>query len=819
MSRRSSAPAVPVRSRGMTSLLPAWAKTAPYRVPGAAVISWVIAGAASADVVSSGFVDLNIPSNEEGLYLNLVTGEHSTSGPVAGTDINVSSAFTLLFSAFGGDEGFVSAVNGFGGVNNLTAGSLVGPSLSFVGSTTPTYPNGGSLAWVLDSCENRVGIRFVNEATGTLHYGWIRFSIGTTFSNQPRSIVEYAYESIPNTPIAVGVGLPDCGGGGGGGCATHGACGNATEVSANTSDADCVELSATAGCSQLLLTENINWETPLWAPWQTARWVAAPGAALPVSLSGVDGSMQPQSHELRVRNLKLTNVNMDPGNCKFRFGGDTHSVEFDHASLECGYLPPAWYSPSPLTLTAAAGVGTFHSLGGNQGAATHFDVRPGATMRFLDCGDLGSGIPPQARCNFNAAGNTGLVDGGTFLLEYSNLIIRNAYGSPTAFVFRNGAHLALTGAETKLEIDSVSVEDSTISLTNACELTTDYLRTVNSHVQLDSAVIRDQLWQVGGSSTLTVTGGSTVVESGIVALLEMLSGDSLLTLSGSGGATISGLSLPSSGNATIRLTGDSQLRFGDELASGGTNPESGTIEVLNDSLLEIEQDFVLYMRNGYLKIVNSGLFVVKGRLAANGTITDTEGSGVLKVVAGGELSTWGSASSSLALDCSLEFSNFCTFNVEIDPSSGASQHLVTNAVLNIDDFVELDLDLRDDAVLPAGTKFLLVDYAADHPPGGEGEFRSHPDGSEFVLGLNTYKIRYSDPDFASDNPSVITLTVVSAPPCLGDLDGDGAVGGSDLGILLSGWGKCGSCAADLDGNGVVNAKDLAILIAAWGPCP
>lgn len=52
----------------------------------------------------------------------------------------------------------------------------------------------------------------------------------------------------------------------------------------------------------------------------------------------------------------------------------------------------------------------------------------------------------------------------------------------------------------------------------------------------------------------------------------------------------------------------------------------------------------------------------------------------------------------------------------------------------------------------------------------------------------------------------------------GDLDGDGVVGATDLGILLGSWGACprrGTCAADLDGDGAVGATDLGLLLGAW----
>jgi hypothetical protein len=49
-----------------------------------------------------------------------------------------------------------------------------------------------------------------------------------------------------------------------------------------------------------------------------------------------------------------------------------------------------------------------------------------------------------------------------------------------------------------------------------------------------------------------------------------------------------------------------------------------------------------------------------------------------------------------------------------------------------------------------------------------------------------------------------------------DLDGDGAVNGSDLAILLGDWGSDGAClAADLNGDGTIDGGDLGVLLGAW----
>jgi hypothetical protein len=57
----------------------------------------------------------------------------------------------------------------------------------------------------------------------------------------------------------------------------------------------------------------------------------------------------------------------------------------------------------------------------------------------------------------------------------------------------------------------------------------------------------------------------------------------------------------------------------------------------------------------------------------------------------------------------------------------------------------------------------------------------------------------------------------SASSCLGDFNYDGAVTGSDLGILLGDWGAQGTC-SDLDGDGRVGGQDLGLLLGSWGPC-
>ncbi len=69
---------------------------------------------------------------------------------------------------------------------------------------------------------------------------------------------------------------------------------------------------------------------------------------------------------------------------------------------------------------------------------------------------------------------------------------------------------------------------------------------------------------------------------------------------------------------------------------------------------------------------------------------------------------------------------------------------------------------------------------------------------------------------ASDHkPLYAEVTLIA---CTADFDGDGAVGATDLAILLGSWGPCDECDADLDGDGFVGAADLATLLGSWGSC-
>ncbi len=54
--------------------------------------------------------------------------------------------------------------------------------------------------------------------------------------------------------------------------------------------------------------------------------------------------------------------------------------------------------------------------------------------------------------------------------------------------------------------------------------------------------------------------------------------------------------------------------------------------------------------------------------------------------------------------------------------------------------------------------------------------------------------------------------------CIGDVNFDNAVNGTDLGVIFALWGSANQI-GDLNDDGDVGAPDLGILLASWGACP
>ena len=82
-----------------------------------------------------------------------------------------------------------------------------------------------------------------------------------------------------------------------------------------------------------------------------------------------------------------------------------------------------------------------------------------------------------------------------------------------------------------------------------------------------------------------------------------------------------------------------------------------------------------------------------------------------------------------------------------------------------------------------------------------------------TVGLSSIRFVRIVNDTEATTPEIDAVADVAPVGPVGDLDGDGAVTGADLGLLLVGWGGPGI--GDLDGDGVIGGGDLGLLLAGF----
>lgn len=169
-----------------------------FRPPAAVAFALCLAlpTAAVAEVVCMTQQNIEIPQNGEGVYVNLVTGAHAGSeGAVPGFDFdpyaaqNSDPANQLKFywgSSSNGGAGVASAGDTYA---VLAPGDTIGAASPF----TRAGFTGDTSAWQAGVEGGYLGVRFRNEATDTIDYGWVRLST-TAPLGFPATILDWCYE-------------------------------------------------------------------------------------------------------------------------------------------------------------------------------------------------------------------------------------------------------------------------------------------------------------------------------------------------------------------------------------------------------------------------------------------------------------------------------------------------------------------------------------------------------------------------------------------------------------------------------------------------
>ena len=167
---------------------------------------------ASAAAVDSGPLSIAVPFSIDGVYMNVVNGATGSSpAAVPGWDTNPyfqgtaqpATANFAVFTSATGDPQRATVGSGAGGVTVLTPGTIVNASSTFTTGQLAGAP-------FVSIGTRYYGMRFTNETTGAVNYGYVLISTSTGLPSPVTRIIRTGYcdageaitvPAVPGAPI------------------------------------------------------------------------------------------------------------------------------------------------------------------------------------------------------------------------------------------------------------------------------------------------------------------------------------------------------------------------------------------------------------------------------------------------------------------------------------------------------------------------------------------------------------------------------------------------------------------------------------------
>lgn len=142
----------------------------------------------AAIVCSSPSLALSISPTFDGTYLNLQTGVASATPEGApGWDINPYASGSQL--AFFWSASTVGGVSTGTLYNVLNSGDTIGPAQAYI-----VFNSGeNTVNWQTTQTGKYLGLRFYNENTSAINYGWMQLNTGAA-SGFPATVNQYCYD-------------------------------------------------------------------------------------------------------------------------------------------------------------------------------------------------------------------------------------------------------------------------------------------------------------------------------------------------------------------------------------------------------------------------------------------------------------------------------------------------------------------------------------------------------------------------------------------------------------------------------------------------
>lgn len=518
--------------------------------------------------------------------------------------------------------------------------------------------------------------------------------------------------------------------------------------------------------------------------WESATWVSFSEARVSAAMAGMTEFLEPvEDRGLTINNLTVTNVDLNMGNVQIKLQAPTASpnapiaITLNNGSLGGGLRTPLLWTPSPFQFNVTGD----SQIGGWNGAlrsVTSLNVASGATLRIKDSGSV-TGTTLASKLYFGELNNTAVINGGSLIIDNSAVVFgQNPHSldaNQSTMTFSNNATLRIQGPSTtpKLETDRIVLQNSTLNMANNTALK------LRNSLELDnSAAITGDGGRVNalqvivkGNSTATLehTDGDGPGDVGITTGFLKVSDGATFTLAGAGAVAVTGaVYFPISGSGTTRVTQGANLWLQNAEISLNhhgslTTEHTATTNAgvtLTTSTMSLNSGGT-FVNNGWFSMDGDSFLNVVGNATIGGTgLTEMDGNLVFAAGAPGD-----QGKSSLTTDNMLQFGMNSTLTMTLDPSARVNDFITLNGTLSISLLAKLKLDVINDQALPFDLKFKLIDYSEGQVPLNTfNRFDGLPDGAVFTKGLNSFRIDYSDENFAPGNTNVITLTTVIPEP-------------------------------------------------------
>ena len=501
-----------------------------------------------------------------------------------------------------------------------------------------------------------------------------------------------------------------------------------------------------------------NWMSGVWGNWQSVSMTAPGPAQVSATFKGTQeyDFTTPKAQSATIRDFSLTNVNLNPDNVQLRFQAQTGetSLSLDSSNIDFDNSP-SFYAPVHFNLNANAGTSKLSYWQGQVGSTSTINVAASSSLEFFRSGTTGSSVPLASRLYFSQPGNLANVNGGTLIINESNLRFTSDT-TTDGFAVRSGGTLEMKGFASRLETEQITVADSTAKLGDNTQVAAKVASFQNATISTGSgATFTADAVNVAGVSTVKTTNYNSI--SGLsTGLVKLADSATTLNLTGSGLVELQDQVYFNHGAINVKDTATvlfSTATGNTDLVQGTFTVDQGAGVVIKDGHSVTQSASMTFTNNGNVSVSN-------GEYYAGGYST-IGGAGSIDVDADGVLALDTNGKGSLATTNTLALNDFSTTRLTIDPLDLSSDLVDVQNDLLIDPLglANLDLLVKGDAVLTDGTKFVLFDSANRQ---GLHHFAGLANGAVFGLGLNAYEIIYDDSWYTGPGYA-ITLTVVPEP--------------------------------------------------------